>query len=439
MQQQDGSGSRVLAVRPKIFGIAYLVTAAIAAAGCAKADAASSGSAASAPVDVLQGLKAIPTPPGGLALYTPIIRQLQPGADVTHCTYTDVITQNDLFLNTTHGVESSMGHHALLYYLTTPEAPRTEICHGQGMEKMVQILGGSGGEGTGGYQPPANVGATIPKGSQFVIQTHWINTSDKPVDVQAMMVTVPGTDGPDRIETGSLVALDLSFNVPARDKLHTSVECVMQGEHRLFMSIGHEHEWGTHVAADVTRVDGTNELLFDRDFTPHDTFDPPVNDYGVTKPLTFHKGDKLRMQCDWANTTDEALSFPREMCVFFGYTMSPGDVRCINGNWIGAGSSGDGGTRPTLPGPPCAKAGDPGNAAGVGRHCTGGGGECATGGAGICLADYTQGAFGNFCTKLCSDDAACGAGATCTGQPGSATRICMPASCVTGAPDAAVH
>jgi hypothetical protein len=377
---------------------------------------------------VLSSLQVLPTPAGGMALYTPVIRKIQPGADVTHCTYTDVVTDEDLFVHTTKGVESSMGHHVILYYTTSPEKPRTEECFGQGMEKLNQIIGGGGGEGAAFYDPPANVGAIIPKGSQFVIQTHWINTGADPVDVQAMMVTVPGEDGPDRIVTGTVTAVDLSFQVPAMGKLNSSAECVFEEDHQLLMAIGHEHEWGTHVRADLTRVDGTAETLFDRDFKPSDVFDPPINAYTVEKPLQFRKGDKLKMSCDWRNTTTDLLSFPREMCVFFGYSMEEGDARCINGVWIHPGASaGDAGAGQS--GPPCAAVDAPGNEKGIGKYCTKGGKQC-TGSASICIADYSSGAFGDFCTTLCNDDSTCGSGATCLGQGGP--KVCIPTSCLGG-------
>jgi hypothetical protein len=246
------------------------------------------------------------------------------------------------------------------------------------------------------------------------------------VDVQAMMVTQPGSESPDRIAAGTLTVLDLLFEVPAGTQSETTTQCVFDKDYRMMMHIGHEHEWGTHVRADVTRVTGETELLFDRPFSPHDVFEPPVDAYPIEDPLLIAAGDTLQLNCAWDNTTGEALAFPREMCVFFGYTLEAGDARCINGTWIGAGGGGT-----TLQGPPCALEGAVGNENGVGKYCTAAGGECATGGASICLADYTTGEFGNFCTKLCADDADCGSGAMCTGSdPQAATKACIPSECV---------
>jgi len=406
------------------------VANALVAVSCALSSGCS-GSAESEsptrPAGVLPELEIVPTPAGGIALYTPIIEDIQPGSDVTYCTFTDHVTDSDLFIHTTQGSQSSMGHHSLMFYTQEPEEPHTAPCGGQAMEKLRQILGGGGGEGTSVWIPPDNVGVLVPAGSQLVIQTHWINVAPEPVDVQAMMVTLPGTDSPDRIAAGTMTVLDLLFEVPAGAQAETTTQCVFDKDYRMMMTIGHEHEWGTHVRADVTRLSGETQLLFDRPFTPHDVFEPPVDAYPVENALLLAAGDTLQLTCAWDNTTGEALAFPREMCVFFGYTLESGDARCINGSWIGAGGGGT-----ALQGPPCAAEGAPGNENGVGKYCTAAGGECASNGAAsICLADYTTGEFGNFCTKLCADDTDCGTGAVCTGSdPQAATKACIPSECV---------
>jgi hypothetical protein len=386
------------------------------------------------PSEVLSNLTVLPTPPGGLAIYTPIIKHIAPGADVTYCTYTEITADKDLFIHSTNGTESSMGHHVLLMTATSHEAPRTEVCSGQAMENLRQLIGGGGGEGTATNNAPLppNVGMIIPKGSQFVVQTHWINTGTEPVDVQAMVVTEPGPDSADRIALGTLTVVDLGFKVPALSRASSSTECVFNEEHRLLMNIGHEHEWGTHVRAEVTHAAGSQPVvLFDRDFTPHDTFNPPQGVYPLAAPLVIAKGDTLKMSCDWDNTTSSPLTFPREMCVFFGYSMEPGDNRCINGNWVTTGTAaGDAGIN--VPGPPCAAEGAPGNENGVGKYCTRGGGECAGSQASICLSDYTVGAL-DFCTTLCADDSGCGSQARCVGAATSATKVCMPVACAPAA------
>jgi hypothetical protein len=70
--------------------------------------------------------------------------------------------------------------------------------------------------------------------------------------------------------------------------------------------------------------------------------------------------------------------------------------------------------------------GDTGNDTGVGKFCAKGGNQCVgNSGAPLCLADYTQSEFGNFCTTQCQADSECGTAAICT-----ASKICVPSKCV---------
>lgn len=292
-----------------------------------------------APVELLSGFQPLSTPPGGLALYTPIIKGLQPGQDITYCTYTDVYAPADLFVHTVDAKESSFGHHAVAYYALTPETPRTEECFGQDMTKFRQLLGGTGGEGAFTWKPPDNVGTRIPQGSQFVLQTHWINAGTEVVDVQAMAVTVPGIDGPDKITAGSLAVVNGTFAAPPMVTSQSSTQCTFRNQQRLMMSIGHEHEWGSHVRADLVRANGSTQLLFDRPFQHSDVFNPPVNDYGLVNPLVLSPGDTVKMTCDWNNTTTDTLTFPREMCVFFGYSLENEDAICVDGTWVSGGAA----------------------------------------------------------------------------------------------------
>ena len=105
--------------------------------------------------------KIVPTPPGGLTFYTPIIEDVAPGADVTYCTFTNQYAAEDLFITTTRGAQSAFGHHGILFYALTPQPENTVLCSGRGMENLSQLIGGTGGEGTGVWEPPDNVGICL--------------------------------------------------------------------------------------------------------------------------------------------------------------------------------------------------------------------------------------------------------------------------------------
>lgn len=74
----------------------------------------------------------------------------------------------------------------------------------------------------------------------------------------------------------------------------------------------------------------------------------------------------------------------------------------------------------------CGDPGDPGNADGVGKYCTKGGGQCIGTGSPICSADIESGSPG-LCSKPCLSDSDCGAGAVCYGS--SLGKGCEPIAC----------
>ena len=72
-------------------------------------------------------------------------------------------------------------------------------------------------------------------------------------------------------------------------------------------------------------------------------------------------------------------------------------------------------------------AGQCGNALGVGRPCTKGGGQCdvfnlLAGEAGICIPDFADNTAVHACSMPCQVDDDCGAGAVCAIDPTDATK-----------------
>jgi hypothetical protein len=76
----------------------------------------------------------------------------------------------------------------------------------------------------------------------------------------------------------------------------------------------------------------------------------------------------------------------------------------------------------------CGQPGATGNALGVGKYCTHGGGECAHNEFALfCTVDFEPGEM-QFCTNLCHRDSDCGEGAFCSGE-GMGERGCEPMGC----------
>jgi hypothetical protein len=271
---------------------------------------------------------------GGRAMFTDIVT-IEPGQDITFCTYVDYVTQEVLYLHDTLGSQTRSGHHAILQYLTTPQEPGTRACPADSDldAQLGQILGGTGGEGNGAIVLPPNVVSEVPAGAQLVINHHWINTGEEAIEAQAEMITIPPESDEGLIIARAMAIIAIGFDIPAGEVGEASTECVFEADAQLLSMIGHQHQWGTHVRAD--HMSDAEEVIFDHDYTPDMISQPITTDFPLDAPLTFAAGDAVRMTCTWHNTSDAALTFPREMCVLFGWQIGADkDTRCVNGAWL---------------------------------------------------------------------------------------------------------
>jgi hypothetical protein len=162
-------------------------------------------------------------------------------------------------------------------------------------------------------------------------------------------------------------------------------------------------------------------VLHDGDYQFEEQYFLPVG------PIAFHAGDSITTECTYQNKGSTTVKFGEssdtEMCFSILFRYPRGKSTFCTGPNEGGGQGGDAG-RPA--GPPCAAAGDTGNEVGVGKFCSAGGGQCdGNHEASLCIADYAQGDFANFCTLQCMADADCGAAAIC-----NPSKICVPAKCV---------
>jgi hypothetical protein len=271
---------------------------------------------------------------GGYAYFTDIVT-VKPGEDKTFCTYVDGVADKVTYLHDTYGSQTTFGHHALMQYTTTPQKPGTRECPAVDDLSMQpgQILGGTGGEGTAAVVLPSNVVTEIPRGAQFVINHHWINTSDKAVEGQAEIITIPPESDKDLVIARVLSIAVTDFKVAPGTTGETSGECTLSKDATVLSMLGHEHEWGTHVKAES--MGAAPKVIFDHDYDKDMISQPRTTDFALDKPLTFSAGDKLRMSCQWRNTSDVALTFPLEMCVLFGWQIGADkDEICYGGKWL---------------------------------------------------------------------------------------------------------
>ncbi len=275
-----------------------------------------------------------PPPPadGEIQLISPPVLGVAPGTDVTYCHYIDYRFPEETDIVDYHGYQSALGaHHVLLYAVQNPQPAGTHECNEDDMFNA-RFLAVGGAEAPPA-QLPTGVVFRVPAQKQLMIQTHWINATESPIDGQGaftLKVTPPSAD----VETAQLFSIaDTDFSLPIGVG-STSVECEIQERLSFFSLGGHMHEWGTHVSITFTPAGGAPEVIYDHGWVAEDQFNPPQNLYTTEDPFVVRPGDRIRIDCEYMNDTGAPLPFPSEMCVFFSYAYpATQQIDCTDGNW----------------------------------------------------------------------------------------------------------
>jgi hypothetical protein len=280
-----------------------------------------------------------PDPSVGFQFITPIVTNIEPGASDEYCTYTNIITTQELWVDSNQGFQTETGHHIVLYYATTPQPPETHLCATEEMAEFQFGMGAGGGPGASKFVLPGNLAVHIPAGAQLVINHHYLNASATPVaeaqsaiDVYYADPTVPHTP------SSMMVVVDTNLTVPVGASKYTE-DCTVNQTYTAWSQFPHMHNWGTHVTiTDTPIATGVAQQLFDMDWQADYAFDfsSVATTEPVGTPFVYNKGDKIHIECDYMNTTGSPMTFGAEMCVFANFTEDPnniGNMACDGGQW----------------------------------------------------------------------------------------------------------
>lgn len=276
-----------------------------------------------------------PPPANGLQIVLPVIKDVQPGTDNEYCTWTNVIADHDLYVKSVEGFQSLSGHHIVVYKTQKMQPPgTTRICTDEDMTNL-RFVAGAGGEGIKDInQAPGDLAFTIEKGSQIVINHHYINASPTAHDVQSAVDLNFADPGAHIIPAGAMAIVDTNLHLdPGQPSV--DIDCTMQKAVKVWYSIPHMHAYGLDITVDHT-ANGQTTRLFDTPWNPTYTFHPPVHEVDPSQAELFNVGDNVHVHCVWDNTTGGQLTFGIEMCVFFAQTVDDsgvGSIACDQGNW----------------------------------------------------------------------------------------------------------
>jgi hypothetical protein len=257
------------------------------------------------------------------------------------------------------GAQSRAGHHAVMfsYAPTADQEIGQEIpCMMGSTEFTAGTPGATGGGAPGGgflgaVSPaggrvaglPAGVAFRLKQGDGIMLNLHYINLGDKPVDGDAYIDLKLAEPDPNRLIAALFLNLNVDFSLPPGEQTESTADCVAKSDVKVIMMSNHMHEWGANATTQVTRADtGTVEVMRDDPTWDHDMVNNPTfATWSAESPFMVHTGDTLRTRCTWQNTSADTLGFPREMCISAGFALASSDSPtapvCFNGTWVASG------------------------------------------------------------------------------------------------------
>src|SRR5262245_44057844 len=250
---------------------------------------------------------------GEVQYRSPVVRGIQPGEDRIVCSYLDAYVDEDFDVASIVGFATNGSHHVSLYSVSFAQTPNTHDCRDEEMVNFNFV--GDGGEMPSTVLPEGLV-RRVSKGSQLVIQTHWFNASDEPVDGQAAFNVRYESASPTKTPTDFVAVMSSSFDVtPGTSR--ASVSCTIADTLNVWQLAGHQHDLGRHVRVLYTPKGGEQQMLIDEDWKQEWSFNPRFMDF-TPGPMRMQPGDKLTVECEWENPGQDTLRFPSEMCGALG-------------------------------------------------------------------------------------------------------------------------
>jgi hypothetical protein len=290
------------------------------------------------------------------------VTDIKPGEDLTICQYVMAPVDHDMDVLHIDGTQSKFGHHAVAfsYIPGADEQVGAELpCmmgsneFSAGVPNGTAPAGGGtfGGTFLGAVSPAGGKVASLPEGVAFrlkkgegvMLNVHYINTGNEPVDGESYLDLELVEPNATRPIAALFLNLNIGFKLPPNAETDSVADCVAKSDVNVIMMSNHMHEWGSHATTQVTRGDtGVVDVLRDDPTWNGDMVNNPTfATWTAEEPYVLHAGDTIRTSCSWRNTTADELSFPREMCISAGFALASGDApkapACFAGNWIDQG------------------------------------------------------------------------------------------------------
>jgi hypothetical protein len=241
------------------------------------------------------------------------------GADQQVCLFLEP-TAEDMWIKAFRPFQGKHGHHLLLMTAVVGDTPGT-VRGCQTAEDMIRFRPLISSERAGYEEFPPGYAIRVPRGTQLVLQQHYVNSSENELRVRDVAHMTPTAEANVHTLVGFLGLSDISFSLPPTGREEDlSFDCRMPFDANLMVVGPHMHEWGVRFKAEIGPSAGPMETIIDVQQWTADMRDKPdLSMYGTESARPFKGGDIIRTTCTFKNTRKDSLEFPEEMCATFGY------------------------------------------------------------------------------------------------------------------------
>jgi hypothetical protein len=225
--------------------------------------------------------------------------RVAPGAEVYKCqNFANPFGGDAVDVKTWTAVMNPGSHHMTLFDLPGGAADGPLIdCPEGGLMIGVYSFGAQTPNATFAY--PDGVGAAIPAGMGFTIDSHYINAGTMEIEGAVAVTMLVAAPGVVTQHAGALQAILLSIDVPPSTKPVTvGATCNLPQDMNVFAVAPHMHYRATHFTSTSGGMTlATTDLWQD---TPPAFFSPP---------LQLKSGADFTWSCDYTNETGQPLSY----------------------------------------------------------------------------------------------------------------------------------
>ena len=246
---------------------------------------------------------------------------IEPYEDKMMCIF-GTYTGPDIGMHSFDAWQGENGHHFVLMGTTldTQDFPDGMVvdCTGQNSFAMTDVdpllLGTRSNLVTEMELPlPDGMAAKLRQDQRYILQSHYINTTDSPVRIRDLAVTQTMAEDQVQVWTAPMILNYDDMVIPVGESRTATFDCTIENDLHLLYLQGHMHEWGTAFSTDIVNGEELENLYTVSPWDASFRDLPPTNHYKEDE-LSLPAGTTLRTTCEWYNSADYELTFPNEMC-----------------------------------------------------------------------------------------------------------------------------